>query len=137
MSEDRANRVELQTHDRDAQLVLDQIGRFADGSGYRCKLIVRSAGFACERPFYFQEWNLREFLDNLDRMRTRLSGDAVLKQEHESDFVKLQVDGMGHVFVSGEVHLVPTHLLKFEFRSDQTCLGSLIRDLKAVRRPDP
>jgi hypothetical protein len=136
MSQGNANRVELQTHDRNAQLVLDEIGRFADGSGYRCKLIVRSSGFACERPFYFQEWNLKEFLSHLDRMNTRLSGDAVLKQEHEPDFVKLQVDGMGHVFVSGEVHLAPTHQLKFEFRSDQTCLGPLMRDLEAIRRPD-
>jgi hypothetical protein len=41
MAEHKTSRVELQTHDRDAQLVLDEIARFTDGSGHRFKLIVR------------------------------------------------------------------------------------------------
>ncbi len=53
-----ADKIELQTHDDDAVLRMEDVEKYSDGSVYACNLVVRSNGFACERPFSFDDSHL-------------------------------------------------------------------------------
>jgi hypothetical protein len=129
------NQIELETHDETKQLRLSSIERFGDGSGYRCNLFVRSRGFSCERPFYFDDSHFPDAIKALRAMHAGRPGEALIKGAWEDDYLKFVSNDMGHVFVSGELfeHADPPQSLKFSFRTDQTVLGPLLRDLKPLK----
>lgn len=123
--------VELRTHDEAHTLRFNSLEKFADGSGYRCTLIVVSRGFACERPFYFDDSHFPDAIKALKAMDAGRAGEAIIKGQWEEDYIKFALNDLGHVFVSGELyeHSDMAQSFKFEFRTDQTVLGPLIRDL--------
>ena len=61
-------------------------------------------------------------------------GEALIKGQWEEDYIKFVLNDLGHLFVSGELHEHSdmAQSLKFEFRTDQTVLGPLIRDLSPL-----
>jgi hypothetical protein len=128
--------IELQTHLEGAALRMSQIQRFGDGSGYACVVTVRSGGFGCERPFCFDDWHLGNAIAAFQSMAAGTPGEAVIRGQWEPDFIRFKMNDLGHVVVSGELfeHAELTQSLKFAFRTDQTVLGPLIRDLSLVRK---
>jgi hypothetical protein len=128
--------IELQTHLESAALRISQIRRFTDGSGYACLVSVRSGGFSCERPFHFDDWNLGNAIAAFQSMVAGTPGEAALRGQWEPDIIQFKMDDLGHVIVSGELfeHTELTQSLKFAFRTDQTVLGPLMRDLSLVRK---
>jgi hypothetical protein len=127
-------RVELQTNDETQTLRLDTIDKAADGSGYICQLLVRSRGFACQQRFIFDDEFLLAFIDGLTSMDHGQPGEAVLKGRWETDCVRIEMNALGHVFVSGEVSdcsELPQQL-RFGLRTDQTVLRPFIQELKSI-----
>jgi hypothetical protein len=126
--------VVLQTHTTDPMLGLLDITRFADGSGYVATLRVCSRGFMLDRPFYFDESGLFDFVRALGSMDRALAGVAELRTPYEADFIRLELGSRGSVAVTGEVreHSDFDQRLRFGFGTDQTVLRPLVRDLEAV-----
>jgi hypothetical protein len=127
-------RIELQTNSDRAALQLSNVEKFSDGSGYRCDLAVHSGGFACERPFYFDDAFLENAVASLRRMVAGSPTEAIIKGRYEDDFLRFEMNRLGHVFVSGELHEHSelAQSLAFAFRTDQTVLAPLVRDLAAI-----
>jgi hypothetical protein len=122
----------LRTNQVDPLLALRGIQRFADGSGYRVVLEVRSRDYHVRTPFYFESGPLAQFVDQLVAMDHSLKGSAKLKPLYEGHFIELALTHTGRVVVSGEVFEYSEHAqhLKFEFETDQTVLRPFIEDLK-------
>lgn len=131
--------IELRTNDPAAVVRLSHVEKFSDGSGYRCELTVVSGDFSCRRPFYFDEAILSAAVRELESMATGKPGTAFIKAEWEEDFLRFQSNDMGHVWVSGEIfeHAELTQRLKFAFRTDQTVLLPLVRDLRVLQEAEP
>ena len=129
-----AEQIELQTHDRAKVVRLVAVEKFKDGSGYRCDLHVRSRGFSCDRPFYFDDVTLAEAVGSIQRMMSGTAGHAIIKGQWETDFLRLESNEMGHVVVSGEIteHSEYQQCLVFSFRTDQTILGPLNDELRRL-----
>jgi hypothetical protein len=131
-----AQDVILRTNTSDPALALRDVQRFADGSGFRTLLVVRSRGFGAERSFHVEPGPLVLLIEALERMDRTLSGAALLKPHWEEDFLELQMGRLGRVMVRGELHessASPQHL-RFEFETDQTCLAPLVTDIRACLR---
>lgn len=128
------DQVELKTNDEAHTLRFTSLEKFADDSGYRCTLFVRSGGFACERPFYFDDSHFPDAIMALKAMDRGQPGEALIKGRWEDDYVKFVSNDLGHVFVSGELyeHSDMSQSLTFGFRTDQTVLGPLVRDLSPL-----
>ena len=123
--------IEFQTHDEDKVVQLKSIEKSPGGSGYKCSLLVRSRGFSCERPFYFDAHSLKDTIDKLTAMEQTLEGEAVLGERCEDEFIEIVVNRYGQVVVSGMVveHSGLVQRLTFAFRTDQTILRPLVKDL--------
>jgi hypothetical protein len=123
--------IELDTKDDAQQLVFKDIKNFGS-AGCRCRILVSSYGFMCDRPFEFN--NVGQFLKDLRKMHEELTGEARLSQEYEDNFVELKVDGLGRIYVRGQVvHYADIdQSLEFGFVTDQTCLARLIRDFEKL-----
>jgi hypothetical protein len=126
--------IKLQTNDATKVLRLSQIEKFLDGSGYRCDLAVVSGGFSCLRQFFFDDAVLADAVPALRTMATNMRGKCVIKGQWEKDFIQLNVNGMGHVCVCGEIceYTEFTQHIKFAFRTDQTVLLPLARELQVL-----
>ncbi len=126
--------VELRTNDESIALRMTGIEKFADGSGYRCDLTVRSGGLSCHRPFFFDDSSLPHAVESLRRMDQGNPGEAVIKGAWDADFIRFAMNDKGHVFVTGEIfeYSELPQSLKFAFRTDQTLLGPLICDLQLL-----
>lgn len=124
--------ITLRTNKTNPKLEIRDIYRFRDGSGFKSLLIVNSGGFDAERPFYFEEPILANFIEALEGMDRSLKGSAKLKPLFEDDYVELEMTAGGHVIVRGELfeHAPESQHLKFEFVTDQTCLSPLIAEMK-------
>ena len=110
------------------------VEKFDDGSGYRCDLIVQSGAFAFRGLFYFDDFFLKHTVAAIEVMRAGTPGEAVLKGHWEEDYVRFRMNTLGHVTVSGLLlaNGGSTQSLKFEFLTDQTVFGPLVRDLAAL-----
>ncbi len=122
--------IELQTNDDRFTLRMSGFEKFTDGE-FRCELCVRSGGFSCQRPFYFDDSTLPDAVATLQQMDSGQVARAILKARWEDDFISFESDKLGHVFVSGEIfeHGELSQSMKFEFRTDQTVLGQFVRRL--------
>jgi hypothetical protein len=100
------------------------------GGAYQCFLIVESNGFCAARSFYFGEFYLKVFLENLIEMDKKFDGRVVLKHEHEHDQISIVCERTGHIIVSGSLfgHSQYSQDLTFYFQTDQTNLKPLIQD---------
>ena len=129
-----AEQIELQTHDRAKVVRLVAVEKFKDGSGYRCDLHVRSRGFSCDRPFCFDDVALAAATESIQKMMSGAAGHAIIKEQWETDFLRLESNEMGHVVVSGEIteHSEYQQCLVFSFRTDQTILGPLNDELRRL-----
>jgi hypothetical protein len=127
--------LEIQTNDPKKIVRLSQVKKFGDGSGYACQLTVLSGGFSCERPFYFDDASLLVAVPELDKMATGSPSSAVIKGRWEDDFIQIRSNAIGRVWVSGEIfeHSEYDQRLKFCFRTDQTILTPLARDLRTLQ----
>jgi len=127
--------IQLCTNQPHKTLRLGNVERYADGSGYRAVLEVRSRGFEVTAPFYFEPEPLSRFLDDLVTMDRSLTGSATLKPLFEDPFIELTLTRRGSVVVRGEMfeHSEHSQHLKFEFETDQTVLKPLIDALRACQ----
>lgn len=126
--------ISLLPHSNDPNLILREIKRFADGSGFCCQLQVHSNGFTGQQLFCFEVEPLRQFVAALDEMNCRLTGSARLQPMYEEPYVELEAHSRtGRVTVRGElvVYSAETQRLVFGFDTDQTCLAPLLRALRS------
>jgi len=123
----------LQTNDNGQRLELRDIWR--DDTIYECRIFISLDGFTVDRKFFFEWIFLLDFLKNLEHMNKELSGEAILKCEYEEEFIKVSCISQGHIRVAGLI--VDQSWLRqefrFEFETDQTMLGPLIRDIELVK----
>ncbi|MCC5829546.1 MAG: hypothetical protein JJU36_08865 [Phycisphaeraceae bacterium] len=133
MSQIVVDMIELQTNDATKQVRLSQVEKYGDGC-FRCDLSVRSGGFSCQRPFYFDDVVLAEVVPALRTMAATLSGKCIIKGQWEVDYLAFEVNEMGHVFISGEIfeHQEFDQRLRFAFRTDQTVLLPLASELQLL-----
>jgi hypothetical protein len=131
-----ADTIELQTHRPATTLRLSNVEKFEDGSGYRCDLSVRSGAFAYDGPFFFHDAFVVNSMTAIKKMMAGKPGEAVLKGQYEDDAIRFQMNQLGHVTVSGLLleNGGHTQSLKFEFMTDQTVFGPLLRDLAALHQ---
>lgn len=124
--------VTLQTNSDNPSLTLRSCHRL--GSDFGCVLAICSGPFSGEVDFYFEDYALRRFIDDLRAIDVSLRGTARLKLEFEDPYLELEGDGLGHVQVRG--HLLQTgqmmQRMEFGFLTDQTCLRPFIRDLQLL-----
>ena len=118
---------------RDQNLHLFQIERFADNSGYRALLSIRSGSFGLfEHAFYFEA--LDQFLEDLKNVYSALAGSAVLKTAYEKSHIEVAATSLGHIQVSGLVqeHGSQSQEVRFGFTIDQTFLPDFIATVEAA-----
>jgi hypothetical protein len=129
----------LKTNAEDPALAFENVQRFANESGFGCQLAVRSYGFSAKAPFSFERDAFDLFRAGLKSMDHSLKGTARLQPGYEDSYVEFMMGSTGAVFVSGEIgrHAEFSQLLRFEFRTDQTCLRPLVWDLDACTKLTP
>lgn len=109
------------------------VERFADNSGWRGILNLRSGSFALiDHIFYFDE--LIPFQKHIKSIYTTLTGTASLRLRYETDVIELRASSRGHIKVKGHVEMIgeETNKLDFEFDLDQTFLSELISSVDHV-----
>ena len=129
----------LRTYTDDPSLALVDITRFAGNSDYQAKIRLRSRGFLLlDRPFYFVDYVLSEFMMALEAMDRSLSGLAELRHPYEDDYFRLVLGPRGRVVVSGEFHERSefNQRMYFEFETDQTVLGPFAREFSTISHLD-
>lgn len=126
--------LEFATHDPTEVVQLSQVEKFRDG-GYSCRLRISSGGFACERRFYFDDASLSAAVPQIRQMAAGTPGACVIKAQWEEEYLRLESNAMGHVLVSGELfeHGEFEQMLRFAFRTDQTVLSPLARNLQMLQ----
>jgi len=129
-----ADNIELQTNRDATSLRMSSVEKFADGSGYRCNLAVRSGRFTYDGPFFFDDSFVGEAIVAIQSMLTGKPGEAVLKGLWEKDSICFAMNRLGHVAVRGLLleNGGHTQSLKFEFLTDQTIFNQLLQDLLAL-----
>ena len=129
-----SKKIELQTHSKHKVLVMSNVEKSLSGSDYTCQLLVRSGPYSCDRPFYFEDSFLHDAVNQLKQMDEGMPGTAVLKGPWDDECLGFESNDMGHVVVSGELYerSETPQSLQFSFQTDQTVLGSLIKDLELI-----
>jgi hypothetical protein len=101
---------------------------------FECALVVQSLPFRAEQSFWFDRFTLEQAAVVLDEMNRTLKGNFRLKLQYEDPYISFGGDGRGHIEVSGL--LVQTgprfQRLEWEFQTDQTCLSTLIADVRKL-----
>ena len=121
--------IALTTNVADASLEFREVQRFADGSGFAAFVVIRSGGFAAATTFTFEIQRLKDFLSELEKLNSTLSGIAELKPTWEPGAIRFEGDGRGKVRVHGEL-ADDNQRLEFSFDSDQTCLAPLLQEFR-------
>ncbi|MGN6227731.1 MAG: WapI family immunity protein [Dyella sp.] len=113
-------------------LAFRSIERFEDGSGYSLHVELQAGPFSASYPFFVESHPVKKFLASLGTLQESLSGEALLKPEYEPQFILIRAGVGGHMVVSGElfVHSDQPQSLKFQFRTDQTCVGLFLQKLR-------
>lgn len=125
------NKAELLTNDPKKQLILSNINKFPDGSGYESLVFVHSEGFQVETLFFFSIYGFKMFCKDLELMSEKLKGTAKLATDYEKDNISFEINKLGQVFVSGGFYRYGIRqCLEFEFQTDQTCLKLFYLQLK-------
>ena len=122
--------ITLQTNTEDPKLEFLNIEKYGDQSGFGSTIHIVSSGFSAKVFFTFEEWPMDEFINQLESCNKTLSGHATLKSQWDNWFITFTVKYNGQVVVNGMLYKADQEL-KFEFTTDQTCLGSLINSFKS------
>ena len=123
--------VPLTTYDDSKILVLSQFsGNQKDP--HQCVVRVQSGGFGFEGNFYFD--NYSRFTASVEQMAIENAGSAELREDYKEQAIKLEILKLGHVLVSGIIEQYGDHsqVLRFGFKTDQTCLAQFGKDLRRV-----
>ena len=123
--------VPLTTYDDSKILVLSQFsGNQKDP--HQCVVRVQSGGFGFEGNFYFD--NYSRFTASVEQMAIENAGSAELREDYKEQAIKLEILKLGHVLVSGVIEQYGDHsqVLRFGFKTDQTCLAQFGKDLRRV-----
>jgi len=117
---------------------IEGIETYGDGSGFGCRISLRSGAFACtDHPFYFD--GLDHFLQDMQSLYRKLSGKARLGHTYEPDYVEFEGTGLGHVLITAELNYFSEcpQSLKVSLKADQTYLPPVIdaaeKILKSLR----
>jgi len=118
---------ELATHDDQKILQFDDLNKTTKS------ILVRmySRGFSINRTLYFDDYYLDSFKTNLKIMQNTSEGKARLGHQFEDEYIELTINKMGHVLVKAEFfeHSEHSQSIKLEFKTDSTCLESLIKEV--------
>ena len=123
--------VEIKTAHNGPSLRLGDF-EFMSKDAYGCRLTVWSHGFGCDCRFWIE--SMDNALEKLEEMDRDLKGEVTLKEDFGSDFIRIAVDHLGHVHVTGKVER-PGELhqaLEFGFKTDQTVLKPLIGSIRGL-----
>lgn len=123
--------IELATNDPQNGVALRGIQPVA-ADAFECELEVHSGGFAARIRFWPERFALERFRDQLREMDRTLAGNALLQPLWEPEYVRMDLERTGAIWVSGEVGSDAGNHLRFGFRTDQTVLVPLIRDVEAA-----
>jgi hypothetical protein len=134
MSETANYIVELKTNDTKKVLIFENWECNDELNGYNVDVRVSSFDFSAKQRFLLYKAGLEQFLRELEKMISRLSGSIELRDEFPEPYVKMEIDNLGHVNITGELwdHSQREQHLKFGFKTDQTCLRPLFNDLSRV-----
>ena len=107
-------------------LLLQDIELFADGSGAKSLLTVRSGHFECHAiPFYIDD-PLR-FCREVVRLHKTLKGRCRLGHQYEPEFIEFELGIRGQLRISGELtDYVNQQRMTLSLTVDQTYLQSLV-----------
>ena len=99
---------------------------------HQCVVRVQSGGFGFEGNFYFD--NYSRFTASVEQMAIENAGSAELREDYKEQAIKLEIMKLGHVLVSGIIEQYGDHsqVLRFGFKTDQTCLAQFGKDLRRV-----
>lgn len=134
MSETNNYTITLKTNEGGKVLIFENWKYDSKIDEFTFDISVNSFGFAAKQMFSLYRFSFEKFLQALKKMATRLSGTVELKDEYEKQYVRMEIDHLGHVSVTGEFwlfNIIEQHL-KFGFETDQTCLQPLFNELSQV-----
>jgi hypothetical protein len=123
--------VEIKTAHDGSSLRLSDF-EYMSKDAFGCRLTVWSNGFGCDCRFWIE--SIEKALAKLEEMDRDLLGEATLKEDFGSDFIRIEVNHLGHVHVTGKVerHTDWPQALEFGFKTDQTVLKPLISSIRAL-----
>lgn len=111
----------LPTNSENKKLEFRSCKKFGDASGYKVEVYVKSGTFTAEIDFYFEEFPLQKFIDDLTEMKLNLTGEATLKPLFEDDYITMTALSLGHISVEGQFSVI-----------GETTKGS-VSDLRLIR----
>lgn len=122
----------LPTNSENKKLEFRNCKKFGDRSGYKVEVYVKSGTIIAEIDFYFEEFPLRKFIDDLTKINLNLIGEATLKPLFEDDYITMAALPLGHVSVEGQFSVIGEYdqRLSFGFETDQTTLPEFLEQLK-------
>ena len=121
--------ISLKTNTEDT-VSFSNIEKFDDDSGYAGHLKIASSSFAGSILATFESEPMEVFIRQLDELNRTLKGTAQLKPTYDSWFINFEATATGAIEISGHIE-ESVNALDFEFRTDQTCLATLLNDFKA------
>jgi hypothetical protein len=112
------------------KLTLSSLEKLDDES-YKCQLDLSSGSFTAKIEFWLDTVSARQVLDVLSHIIDQSRGTARLSFRYEEPFIEFKGDGLGHIAVSGLLtEGPPFQRLEFVFQTDQTMVGSFIKNLE-------
>ncbi len=132
----------LNGYDEHIRINIDEVFGFPNetsyGGGYgaKGKIEIKVQGYTVDSYHYFTTGELFLFKEALKTCYKSISGSATLENTERELELSISFDKTGKVQVSGEFQERPdiNNRLIFEFRSDQTCIFQVIKDLEAVQK---
>ena len=108
------------------------------GGGYSAKgrLEISVQGYKVDSQHFFTTGELYKFKEELKPCYQSISGTATLENTECELELSVSFDKKGIVTVSGEFQERPdvNNRLLFEFKTDQTCILPVIKELEAIQK---
>lgn len=123
--------VELKTNDSTKKLSFAT--RYLVQINFTFNLTVNSDGFAGTSHFCVRIDEIEALCNDLIKMHSLVLGSAKLSDNDSDGYVEFTISESGHLRVCGQVggsH--EDHFVKFEFRTDQTCIPQFVDDFKKL-----
>ena len=107
-----------------------------NGNPYNCSfdIKVRSGGFSgiadgCEYDYH----ELQKFIKALEEMLSFKGKEVTFVEMGYGNKIEFNCDRTGHIKISGDIRSgIGSHILKFEFMTDQTVFSEFINELKSL-----
>ncbi len=108
------------------------------GGGYSVKgrIEISVLGFKVDSQHYFTTGELYMFKEKLKLCYQNISGTATLDNTERELELSVSFNKKGTITVSGEFQERPdvNNRLLFEFKTDQTCILPVIKELEAIQK---